>query len=380
MRAKREEKLQNEKDLLFRARPVKLYFTENWADVAQRQDAERKQRVAARAAQIQSTSQLPARMAMHAALTNQEGHQPKVSASERTIKRLAEKEAKTHYKAKIDPEHYTAIMQTKQAKWEEKLQATKDAVRAHATVPYRELPIERRQREHEEKRRTRIAREAKKAALQKAERDEVERIAREKALSSNVAPPRPTNAYKQKIKKIAEERQERQERQEREAKEDERRKKKEAKVNAEVRAMVEDMDRDRKINYPGTYVEMAGANEKAELARLEKEKDFKLRQLELKNRLRDVQIKHKADGGIIGATEKAIMKQKAKRRALGVVADAVYSGGYGGGGGGGGGGNTKKSGGRINNSWKARAQQDDLFDDSEKAYLGVGDDYGEAWE
>ena len=135
--------------------------------------------------------------------------------------------------------------------------------------------------------------------------------------------------------------------------------------------MVDQMDRDRKANYPGNFVEMAGANEKAEQQRREKEADFKKRQQELRGRLVDVQRKHKAEGGIIGATEKTISKQKAKRRALGVVADAVYSGGYGGHGGG-----SKRQGGgggRINNSWKARANQDDLFDDSEKAYLGVGD-------
>jgi len=261
---KRIERKETEKSLQFKARPVKLYFTENWDDIAQRQDAERKQRVAARAAQIQSTSQLPARMAMHAALTQQEGHQEKESAAERTKKRLAEKEAKKHFKPKIDPEHYTAIMHTKQAKWQEKLQATKDAVRAHATVAIGELPIERRQREYEEKRTARLAREAKRQAKIKAERDEAERIAREKALSSNVAPPRPTNAHTQKVKKIADDRARRQERLEQEKREEERRKRRQDRVNAEVRQMVEEMDRERKANYPGTFVEMAGANEKAE--------------------------------------------------------------------------------------------------------------------
>ena len=203
---KLQDRKDKEKEMQFTARPVKLYFTENWDDIAQRQDAERKQRVAARAAQIQSTSCLPARMAMHAALTKQEGHQEKESAASRTRKRLAQSEAKKNFKPKIDPEHYTAIMHTKQAKWEEKLQATKDAVRAHATVAIGELPIERRQREYEEKRRARLARDAKKQAKLKIERDEAERIAKEKALSSNVAPPRPTNAHMQKVKKIAEDR------------------------------------------------------------------------------------------------------------------------------------------------------------------------------
>ena len=55
-------------------------------------------------------------------------------------------------------------------------------------------------------------------------------------------------------------------------------------------------------------------------------------------------------GGIIGATEKAILKQKAKRKALSVVANAV--------------------------GWKGRGGGDELFDDAEKAYLGfqIGDE------
>jgi len=135
----------------------------------------------------------------------------------------------------------------------------------------------------------------------------------------------------------------------------------------------------RRLTLTLTYLFFHSRNQQpTKKQRKEKEAEAKERQQKLRNRLIEVQKKHKADGGIIGATEKCIKKQKAKRRALGVVADAVYGGAYGGQGGT----VTKsKSGGRINNSWKARANQDDLFDDSEKAYLGIGETDGfEDWE
>ena len=154
----RKQRKDANRSLQFKARPVKLYFTENWEDIEKRQDAERKQRVASRAASLQSTSQLPARMAMHDALRRQDGHVEKESAADRTRRKLAGKEAKlglAHAAKKIDGDRYTQTMAAKQKAWESKLAASRESVRAHATVPNRELPIERRQREHEEKRRER---------------------------------------------------------------------------------------------------------------------------------------------------------------------------------------------------------------------------------
>ena len=341
---KRTERKAKERELQFRARPVKLYHTEDWEDIAKRQDAERKQRVAARAAQIQSTSQLPARMAMHEALKKQEGHVVKESAAERTRKKLAAQEEKKAMKPRVDPDNYTNVMKAKQAKWEEKLRSTKEAVRAHATVPNRELPIERRQREYEEKRRARIARDQRREAAKKAEILELERIAKERALASFVVQPKSTKAQEQKIKNLEVQKQRKMEKKAAEDRKEARRKAKEKRVNAEVIKMVAEMEKERKSAFPGNYVELSNAGEKALAAKKAKEEEFHARQRALKDRLRDVQKRHKEEGGIIGATEKAIMKQKAKRRALSVVADAV--------------------------GWRDRGKEDDLFDDAEKAYLG----------
>jgi colicin import membrane protein len=355
---KRREKMAAQKEQLFKAREVKLYFTENWEDIERRQDAERKQRVAARAAQMQSDSRLPSRMAEHEAQKKQEGFVHKESAAERTRKKLADKEAKAQYVPRVDPEHYTQTMRNKQRAWEEKLKATKDAVRAHATVPNRELPIERRQREYEEKRKERNDRDRRKEEKKRQDLREVERIAKEKALAASVAPPKMTNAYEQKIKALKKKRDEELAAQEKEEKDDARRRKKQDNINLEVRKMVAEMERERKAAFPGHYVDLDDANDKAAHARQQKEEEFKARQRALKDRLKEVQAVHKQQGGIIGATEKAIMKQKAKRKALSVVADAVGWRGRGGG-------------------------DDDLFDEAEKAYLGFtaeddgggGDDY-----
>ena len=349
--AARKDKERHDAELLFKARPVKLYFTENWEDIARKQDAERKQRVAARAAQIQTISQLPARMAMHEAMKGQDGYVQKVSASQRTMDKLEAKKKKQEFKVKIDAEHYAEVIKAKQDRWEEKLMATKEAVRAHATVPNRELPIERRQREYEEKCLLRNKRLATKEAEKKAELDELERIAKEKALAANVAPPKMTKAYQQKVKQIADMKLAEKEKMDKDAKDDARRKKKQDEINAEVRAMVAEMERERRASFGGS------AQEKAEQTRRAKEEEFKKRQKELKDRLLEVQKKHKAEGGLVGATEKAINMQKARRQALNFIAETV---GYGGGGG-------------DNSKWHARASQDDLFDDSEKAYLGYSD-------
>ncbi|GMH84000.1 hypothetical protein TrVE_jg10238 [Triparma verrucosa] len=339
MLRKREE---DERGLLFKARNVKLYGTENWEDIAKREDAERKQRVDARATKMQTHSQLPARMAMHKALHEQAGHVVKETASQRTWRKLAEKEKKAAKVQQVNPERYAEIMKLKQERWEEKLRAVKEANQTHKTLPNRELPIERRQKEYEEKRAARIARDRKKQADKRAQIEEMERIAKERALASNVAEPKMTNAYNQKIKKIAADRARAVEEDQRKKKDEERRARKQATVNAEVRQMVAEMEKERKAAFPGHFVDMHDSKEKALAAKKAKEEEFKKRQRALKERLRDVQKKHKAEGGIIGATEKTIMKQKAKRQALSVVADAV--------------------------GWHAR---DELFDDAEKAYLGV---------
>eukprot|EP00520_Triparma_pacifica_P009257 CAMPEP_0118644820 /NCGR_PEP_ID=MMETSP0785-20121206/7156_1 /TAXON_ID=91992 /ORGANISM="Bolidomonas pacifica, Strain CCMP 1866" /LENGTH=713 /DNA_ID=CAMNT_0006536631 /DNA_START=111 /DNA_END=2252 /DNA_ORIENTATION=+ len=341
---KRADRKAEEDALQFKARPVKLYHTENWEDIAKRQDAERKQRVAARAAQIQSTSQLPARMAMHEALKKQEGHVVKESASERTKKKLAAQEEQKKIKPTVDPENYTQIMKSKQAKWEEKLRANKEAVRAHATVPNRELPIERRQREYEEKRRARIAREQRREAAKKNEILELERIAKERALAAFVVQPKSTKAQEQRIKKLEEDKQKKIEEKAKNDKKLARQKAKQKRIDAEVIRMVSEMEKERKAAFPGNYVALSNAGEKALAAKKAKEEEFRKRQKALKDRLKDVQKKHKEEGGIIGATEKAIMKQRAKRKALSVVADAV--------------------------GWRDRGIEDDLFDDAEKAYLG----------
>jgi len=372
LETKRREKLADEKALQFKARPVKLYFTENWEDIEKRQDAERKQRVASRAAQLQSQCQLPARMAMHEQLSEQKGHVEKESAAARTKRKLADKEAKevrpplcSHtcqvcgplttipsqkYVPRVDPDRYTEIMEKKKQAWAAKLKATKEAVHAHATVPNRELPIERRQREYEEKKRERHARDAEKEARKRAQLRETERIAKEKALTAVVAPPKMTKAYRQKVDQIKRKKEEALAREEKEARDDERRRRKEDIVNAEVRQMVAEMERERKAAFPGHFVDADEAAGKAAGARKEKEEEFKERQRKLKDRLREVQKQHKEEGGIIGATEKAILKQKAKRKALSVVANAV--------------------------GWKGRGGGDELFDDAEKAYLGfqIGDE------
>ncbi|GMH67012.1 hypothetical protein TrLO_g5359 [Triparma laevis f. longispina] len=336
---KREEE---ERGLLFKARNVKLYGTENWEDIAKREDAERKQRVDARATKMQTASQLPARMAMHKALHEQAGHVVKESSKERTWKKLAEKEKKATQVPRVNPDRYSEVMKLKQERWEEKLRAVKEANQTHKTLPNRELPIERRQKEYEQKRVSRLARDRKKEAEKRAKIDEMERIAKEKALASNIAEPKMTNAYNMKIMKLAVDRAKKVEEAQKVKKDEERRARKQAVVNAEVRQMVAEMERERKTAFPGHFVEMEGAKEKALAAKKAKEEEFKARQRALKDRLREVQKKHKAEGGIIGATEKSIMKQKAKRQALSVVADAV--------------------------GWHAR---DELFDDAEKAYLGV---------
>jgi hypothetical protein len=173
---------------------------------------------------------------------------------------------------------------------------------------------------------------------------ELERIAKEKALAANVAPPKMTNGYRQKVKARAEERERKVQEKKKLDNDDARRKRKEARINAEVRKMVAEMEKERKAAFPGKFVELGDAKDKALAAKKAKEEEFKQRQRALKDRLREVQKQHKAEGGIIGATEKAIMKQKAKRKALSVVADAV--------------------------GWRDRGIEDDLFDDAEKAYLG----------
>ena len=279
---------------------------------------------------------------MHKALHEQAGHVVKETASQRTWRKLAEKEKKAAKVQQVNPERYAEIMKLKQERWEEKLRAVKEANQTHKTLPNRELPIERRQKEYEEKRAARIARDRKKQADKRAQIEEMERIAKERALASNVAEPKMTNAYNQKIKKIAADRARAVEEDQRKKKDEERRARKQATVNAEVRQMVAEMEKERKAAFPGHFVDMDDSKEKALAAKKAKEEEFKKRQRALKERLRDVQKKHKAEGGIIGATEKTIMKQKAKRQALSVVADAV--------------------------GWHAR---DELFDDAEKAYLGV---------
>ena len=284
-------------------------------------------------------------MEMHEALKAQAGYVVKESAVERTRKKLAAKEEKAKFVPRVNPEHYTETMKSKQERWEEKLKSVKEANKAHSTMPNRELPIEMRQKEYEEKRRKRIERERLREKEKRAEIAERERIAKEKALAASVAEPKMTNAYNQKIKKIAEDRAALVAKQEKEKKDNERRKRKQDIVNAEVRRMVAEMEKERKAAYPGHFVELGEAKEKALAAKKAKEEEFKARQRALKDRLREVQKKHKAEGGIIGATEKTIMKQKAKRQALSVVADAV--------------------------GWHARGVEDELFDDAEKAYLGI---------
>ena len=99
--AKKKRKA-DESALLFRAREVELYGTENWEDISKRQDAERKQRVEARASRMQTESRLPARMEMHEALKAQAGHVIKESAAERTRKKLAMKEEKAKVRRRVD--------------------------------------------------------------------------------------------------------------------------------------------------------------------------------------------------------------------------------------------------------------------------------------
>ena len=172
----------------------------------------------------------------------------------------------------------------------------------------------------------------------------MERIAKEKALAATVAPPKMTNAYRMKVKAVEGKRLKELADREADEKDVARRKRKQENVNAEVRKMVAEMERERKAAFPGRFVEAGDAADMAAAARQQKEEEFKERRMKLKERLREVQKEHKKQGGIIGATEKAILKQKAKRKALSVVADAV--------------------------GWRGRGGDDELFDDAEKAYLG----------
>ena len=347
-RRRAAEEEEQRRSAQFRARDVVLRRGDDWKTRLEREDLLRRQRVHAHAVKLASEASLPRRMAMHKAASDAQK-----AAAAAGFDAGAPAEAAPRRRSAEEPAALTQRLRRQQARWDARLEAKRRRGRRGGTVP-EEQPIEVRQREYQERKRARLAERERKEAEERRRREARERRRRERLLRGDAdfhEAPRMTYAAALKAETRRREAAEAEEKRRDAAKKARERERRLRETSVAITLAIREQERERR-GAAGAY---KTADEMQRERRREQQIAFRERKAALDERIEGARRR----GGVarlVAQQSAAADAAKARARALVTVARAVGSA-------------ADPNG--TEDEWIAAAANDAIFDEEEKAQLGL---------